>query len=320
MDTDIVNVIADILTQLPVLAIIWWMFIKPMMDSHRESLEYYRQRREDGQVIDWPWETWNSFVDSAEPGMLAFLAAAEGTGKTVYAEQVAEHWAKKGAHVGFFHLELNKRIMRMRRYARHSGVSIGAMRSRDLTPDERHAIRQADERLARWPGSVTYIHSPGWTMDRIIRACDIYQFDAVVIDYMQKIAPTPLQLKASRGDIVRWGPMAIEDWKNYCEDKSVYSLVLSQLTAEGKQAEPNMNQLRWLKELSEKANVGLLAWREISELGERDAKGNTLVMPGAKSMTVNVKADKNTMGRTGVLPQQVIDGPRFRILDKPEGL
>lgn len=51
MDGDITAVIADILTQLPVLAIIWWMFIKPMMDSHRESLEYYRQRQT--QTDEW---------------------------------------------------------------------------------------------------------------------------------------------------------------------------------------------------------------------------------------------------------------------------
>lgn len=50
-NTDLMTAVTDILTQLPILALIWLMFIKPMVDSHKESLEYYRQRQ--AQTDEW---------------------------------------------------------------------------------------------------------------------------------------------------------------------------------------------------------------------------------------------------------------------------
>lgn len=279
------------------------------------DLAYYRHVREAGLVPDFPWASWNSMLGDPEVGMLIFLAAAESTGKTVYAEQIAEHWAKRGLRVGFYHHELHGRIMRRRRYARQTGISDAKLKTGELSEAEDQLIREANYLFSQWQGSIDYVHAPGWTMDRIIRTAEVRGFNAIVIDYIQKLQPTVLQARSSKGDIVRWGPMAVEDLKNFCEDKEAYALVLSQINAEGKKnGEPSMADIRWWKELSEKANMGLVAWREIAEAGER-VQGKLVTNPGSKSIYVHVKVDKNTMGPTGRLPNQQIEGARFRILD-----
>lgn len=279
-----------------------------------EDLEYYRNVRDAGMVPDFPWASWNRMLGDPEVGMMVFIAASEGTGKTVLAEMIAEHWAKRGLRVGFYHHELNERIMRRRRYARHTGVPESVLRSGVLTPEQQYKVDEASAMFAQWQGGVDTVHAPGWTMDKVIRVAEIREFDAIIIDYIQKLQPTSLQMKASKGEITRWSPMAIEDLKNYCEEQKVYSVVLSQLNAEGKKGEPSMNDIRWMKELSEKANMGIIAWREIAEAGER-VQGQLVTNPGSKSIHVQVKVDKNTMGPTGRLPTQQIEGARFRILD-----
>ena len=283
-------------------------------EEFNRDLEYYRKLRESNRIPNFPWATWNSVLGEPEVGMLIFLAAAESTGKTVYAECIAEHWAKQGLRVGFYHHELHARVMRRRRMARHTGIPDEVLRTGKLTPVQCQQVSDANYALSQWSGGIDYVHAPGWTMDQIIRTAEVQNFDAIIIDYVQKVSPTAAQAQAGRYDIVRWGPMAMEDLKNYCERTETYSLVLSQITAEGKRSEPSMNDIRWWKELSEKANMGIIAWREVADEGER-VNGQMVTNPGSKSIYVHVKVEKNTMGRTGRLPNQQIHGARFRILD-----
>lgn len=288
-------------------------------DAFERDLEHYREQAAREEVPDYPWHSWNEFLGLPEVGMMMFLAAPESTGKTIYLEMIAEHWAKRGLRVGFFHLELNPRVTRRRRYARHTGIPEATLRSGSLTPQQQERIEEANRMFATWPGGVDYIHAPGWNMGRIVRVAELNQFDAIVVDYLQKLVPSPEQHKSSKGDILRWYPQALDELKNYCEEKEVYSFVASQITNEGKKAgEPTMADLRWWKELSEKANVGIIAWRDVVEEGER-FMGEMVTQPGAKSMYVQAKCEKNTMGKTGRLPTQQIEGARFRILDSKGG-
>lgn len=45
--TDMSKVIIDLLTQLPVLAAVWWMFIRPQTEAHAKAIEYYRARQKE---------------------------------------------------------------------------------------------------------------------------------------------------------------------------------------------------------------------------------------------------------------------------------
>jgi hypothetical protein len=47
MEQDVATVLLDLLTQLPVLAAVWLMFIRPQTDSHAKAIEYYRQRQKE---------------------------------------------------------------------------------------------------------------------------------------------------------------------------------------------------------------------------------------------------------------------------------
>jgi replicative DNA helicase len=293
-------------------AVTTWESVSSQFEA---DMEYYRDVRGRGMVPDFPWASWNAMLGDPEVGMLVFLAAAESTGKTVFAEMIAEHWAKRGLRVGFFHHELHGRIMRRRRYARQTGISEAVLKTGVLTEAQEHLRKEADYVFSQWTGGIDYIHAPGWTMDRILRTSEVLGLNAIVIDYIQKVQPTAAQQRSSKGDITRWGPMAVEDLKNYCERTETYAVTLSQINAEGKKnGEPSMADIRWWKELSEKANMGIIAWREISEHGER-VGGKLVTNPGSKSIYVHVKVDKNTMGPTGRLPNQQIEGARFRILD-----
>ena len=46
-EQDLTNVLFDLLVQLPVLAAVWLMFIRPMTTAHQESIEHYRTRQKE---------------------------------------------------------------------------------------------------------------------------------------------------------------------------------------------------------------------------------------------------------------------------------
>ena len=80
-----------------------------------ESFELYErimaQRAKDALIpegerktLTWPWASWSNLIDPLGPGMLAVMAAADGQGKTLYAECIdllLEVWQRaKDLHIG----------------------------------------------------------------------------------------------------------------------------------------------------------------------------------------------------------------------------
>ena len=59
--------------------------------------------------FDWPGRhSWNSLIDPIEAGILVLLAGPDGSGKTTFAECIAEYWARRGQRVVFVHFELSR--------------------------------------------------------------------------------------------------------------------------------------------------------------------------------------------------------------------
>lgn len=289
-----------------------------LASSFEGDLAYYAERSETGSVAKWPWHSWQQ-LGSPEPGMGIIVGARESTGKTVYLEMMAEEWAQHGLKVGLFHLELNPRVVRRRQMTRLSGVPENRLRSGKLTDAEMARIRSAQAQMARWRGSIEYIHSPGWDATRIVRVAAARKYDAILVDYFQRLNPSQRESKYSL-DPVRWTPLAIQTIKVWAEDAGAIWVAASQLSNEGKQGEPDMKDLRWAKELSEAGNVVLLAWRDFSDDGEvRRGTGEVITEAGGRAAIVQVKCTKNTQGPTLRLPNQRIEGPRFRILDIERG-
>lgn len=256
------------------------------------------------RLLTWPWPSWSNLLDPLEPGMLAVIAAADGGGKTLVAENIAEHWAKSGRNVVFVHFELNRAIMLDRRMVRHTGISRRTLKLGTLTRMEEVERQRTNDNLRAWPGGITYVHTPGWTVERALAEvrgliddglCDVF-----VIDYLEKANASPSQLKLFSTNIFAREAHDVELIKSFSEQAETPVLLLAQLNKVGKgQTFANLDRtaVRGAGEKTEKANVVILLHRENTETEK-----------------VQVRIDKNTIGPTGSFTQ-LMDVKRFRILD-----
>ncbi len=256
------------------------------------------------RLITWPWQTWNTLIDPLDAGLLAVLSAADGVGKTLYAECIAEHWARSGFNVVFVHFELNRALMLDRRASRHTAIERRALKLGTLTPEQLRTLDDANKRLRGWPGSITYVHTPGWDMNRVMGEVGALVrdglCDVVVIDYLEKAAASPSQLRAfGTNSFAREGDN-VEIVKQNAEMLEIPALLLAQLNKAGKRqefADLDRTAIRGAGEKTERANVVILLHKETSE-----------------SNIVQVRIDKNTMGACGSF-EQYMHGQRFMVRD-----
>jgi len=204
----------------------------------------------------------------------------------------------------FLHFELNRSIMLDRRTARHTGIPRRTLKMGQLSTWEERERQAANERLRAWPGGITYVHTPGWTTERALgevhaligeRLCDVF-----VIDYLEKAAPSPRQVKLYGSNVFVREADDVEQIKSFSEQREVPALLLAQLNKMGKgQTFENLDRtaIRGAGEKTEKANVVIMLHRE-----DRDSE------------LVQVRIDKNTIGPTGSFTQYM-ETARFRIAD-----
>ncbi len=255
--------------------------------------------------FDWPWSSWNSLIDPIEAGILVLLAGPDGSGKTTYAEGIAEYWARRGQHVVFVHFELSKLIMLDRRAARHTAISRRQLKlAGELTTKDLLNLEQHKSRLLNWPGEITYLHTPGKSFELVIRELVALQAagrcDVAIFDYLEKAAPSAAQLKAFGSNFYQREANDVELVKTFSEQHGVPALMLSQFNKSGKQSsfeDLNRGDIRGAGEKTEKANVVILL--------QPDKMDNRII---------NVKLDKNTLGPKGTF-SQLLDGPNFQIGD-----
>lgn len=284
----------------------------------QESFDYYdalmEKRKADAllppserKTLDWPWGSWNKIIDPLEPGLLATLTAGDGMGKTIACECIAEHWARRKNHVVFVHYELNRSLMLDRRTARHTGISRRELKSGMLTQEQEDRIRQSRPRLLSWDGYVTYLHTPGWSMERTVQELRKLKSeghcDAVVLDYLEKNAPSRRQLQMFGNSSYQREADNVEQIKNFAESSETPVLMLAQMSKAGKTqdfSQIDRTGMRGAGEKSEKANIVIMLHREHLEDGY--------------SNTVNVRVDKNTVGATGTF-NQMMEPEYFRLHD-----
>ena len=256
------------------------------------------------RTVDWPWPSWNKLIDPLEPGMLAVLAASDGAGKTLYSENIAEYWARRGLHVAFLHFELNRTIMLDRRTVRHSGIPRRTLRVGQLTPQEEVERQRSNDTMRQWPGGICYVHTPGWTMERALAEVHALSgeglCDVCVVDYLEKAAPSARQLRTYGANHWQREANDVEMLKSFAEQIEIPALLVAQLNKMGKGqsfADMDRTAIRGAGEKTEKANVVILLHRESLE-----------------DMAVKVRVDKNTLGPTGSF-EQVMNTPRFLVGD-----
>lgn len=251
---------------------------------------------EQRKMLTWPWVSWNSKIDQLEPGMLGVVSAPDGAGKTIYAESIIEHWARNKHKTVFVHYELNRKLMMLRRLARHTSITSRDIKTWSLTEQQRAEINAVAPRLRAWDGEITYLHTPDWTMERTVAELRKLRenglCDVAVIDYLEKAAPSKRQLQMFGSNTYQREADNVEQLKNFAEQTECVVLMVAQ-----------MNKAQKTTDLKDMDRTG------IRGAGEKTEKANLVVMlhrervNGQYSNEVDVLIDKQTMGPTGVLRQ-----------------
>jgi len=275
-----------------------------------------KEQQDPKPVLTFPWKALQGFIPRLRPGTVAIVAASSSIGKTTFCECCAERWAKDGFNVAFFHFELSHDIMLDRRMCRQARLALA-----DLEKGKDEIIKAVSETSAQmqeWPGSITYIHCPGWTMQRVANKARLLasrgQVDAVVVDYLQK---AKLQEWARGQTVAQIRGGDVEALKVLAEELGLVVLLASQLNREALTATyKTRHQIRDTGEADEKGNVVCTLDREILLENWLDPTSGAIVaLKGELAPTVRVRVDKNTLGRTGEA-KLVLDGPHFDLKDE----
>lgn len=249
------------------------------------------------KILSWPWESWAHRIDPLEPGMLAVITAPDGQGKTIYSEVLAEHWAKHKNRVVFVHYELNRKLMMLRRLARHTSITVRDLKSGRLAPEAVNRIAAVRPLLTSWEGFISYVHTPGWSMERtcaeLHRLHMDGQCDVIVLDYLEKAQPSQRQAKLHM-DWYQRETDNVEQLKTLAESTGIPILMVAQMSKAGKGQTTNTvdrNAMTGSGEKSNRANLVVLLRRDRDDAGY--------------SPMVDVVIDKNTMGATGTFRQRM---------------
>jgi replicative DNA helicase len=259
------------------------------------------------RLLSWPWSSWNNLIDPLEDGMLGVITAPDGQGKTIYAESISEYWAAHKNRVVFVHYELSRKLMMLRRTARHTSITTRDLKSGHLTQEQMQRIASVRPRLLAWDGCITYVHTPGWSMERTTAELEKLhnegQCDVVVLDYLEKASASRRQLQMFGSNTYQREADNVEQLKIFSESTSVPVLMVAQMSKVGKQTgfdAVDRNGMRGAGEKSDKANLVVLLKRE--RIGE------------GYSNEVEVLVDKNTMGATGTF-KQIMQPEFYRVGD-----
>lgn len=289
-------------------ALLTWSQSFDLMDAIIEKYDRLAAMPEaERKVLSWPWQQWNNLIDPLDPGTLAVLTAPDGQGKTIYAESIAEHWARHKNRIVFVHYELNRELMMIRRTARHASLTSRELKSGALSALDRQRVKDLKPTLLKWDGYITYLHTPGWTMERTIaelrRLVAESECDGVVLDYQEKAAVSRRQLQMFGTNTYQREADNAEQMKIFSESTGVPVLAVAQMNKVGKQAGADTvdrTGMRGAGEKSDKANLVVLLKREKND--------------GVYSNEVSVNVDKNTMGGTGTFTQ-IMQPEYYRVGD-----
>lgn len=242
-----------------------------------------RAANKDRPKLKLPWPGFNRLMPELGYGDLVSVLAEPGVGKTVFLENCAEDWARQGWKVAFFHLELNEQTMLDRRMNRLTGkgeqvpVPLRLLREPErLEQAHWNKIFAAADEAEKWSGNIHYMHSPGWTANRIVaKAVELHEshgIDVVIVDYFNKIRTDPMNganYSQARG-------MDIETLKVAFEEYGWRGLMAAQFDKNSRRPGYNKrgSDARDTAELEDKSNVIIVIDRQL------DAENNKRITTG----------------------------------------
>ncbi len=296
-------------------------------DSHTRYLDILAKREEQASAgphpARWHWKALNQILAPIEPGFVVQIAADTGGFKTVFMECVTESWAKNGLKIAIFHCELPEALVLDRRMARWGGIPRSRLKDGQLTPEEWQTVMDVSNRLNSWPGSIEYVYSPDWDIDRIAREMEYLRHekgvDTFVIDHMKNLAIAPrqmtmrMQLSERQADNVRKAKAAA----GYC---NANLLILNQMTktarSSGQIDQMEKDGIGGSGEQVDLVNAVILLHRADADVQEADpTTGEIVTQPGERSRFLSVKVAKNTGGIAPATFKLWIEPQFFRLRD-----
>lgn len=298
------------------------------LDYIQVLAERERQRKEGtAKIFPWPWWSWRN-IALLGGGMVGLLTGAQGSGKSAYLEQMAEHWAKVGKVV-FVHLENNMQYTKDRRMTRLTGIPITKLEADCLSKEEKQLVREAEGEIAGWAENINYLwagatrgNRRGMSMEEIVRELealhDYGECDVVILDYLNKVPSSRGQMKMYREGFDRVAD-SLDIFKGFCEEANVPGMTASQMTKEGKKQVGRLDSTaaRGSGEIADKVQMMLLTQREILEADMRDKDGRLVAKKGSKSPVVKLYVEKQNRGADGYTFSQKYIGAEFRHEDIP---
>jgi replicative DNA helicase len=234
-------------------------------------------------------------LNRIRPETFGVIAADSSVGKTSFMENIAEHNARQGLQVVFFHLELSHQTMLDRRKVRWSGETMEVVESGAITP----SMEEADKALKAWPGAVHYVHCPGWSIRRIVNYVRMMKrkglCDLAIVDYLQKINLFYRKGGSEEAALADVGEVI----KNSAETLEIPYLLGSQMNRASK-AEKRRTSIgiRGTGQIEEKSNLVITLNRDILEADYKWG-GKVVANEGERSPVADIRVDKNSFGPTG---------------------
>ena len=228
------------------------------LDDYLTLMEH-RDAHKDDPKLRLPWSDFKNV--SLKPGFMIAVLAEPGVGKTAFMECCAEGWAKEGWHSVFFHNEYPVEVMKDRQMCRHTGIPLEMLE--DGAGDRLPEVVQATVRIGGWPGYISYVHCPGWTMGQIVaeaqRIHDRRPVDVVVLDYYNKVRLS--YRPGMNGTEAR--DEALEDYKTFLEVNLCVGLIAAQFDKESRKSggRKTLKDAKGTTAVEDKSQIGLVIER-----------------------------------------------------------
>ena len=205
---------------------------------------FYDRHSGDVSYLTWPISVMNDRLYS-EPGDFILLGGRPSTGKSAFAIQCAEHWAKTNK-VGFFSLETSPNKLFDRMMSSRAGLSMDVLKRNKITQDQWNSICSDNQAILALDFEI--IPAAGMTAADIKSVTVMRGYQIVVIDYVQLLNSTG----SNRTEQVTNISLTLH---RMAQDMSVTILALSQLKRKDSDSTPDSSDLRESGQLEQDADV-----------------------------------------------------------------
>jgi replicative DNA helicase len=217
----------------------------------------------------------DGLLGGLQPSDLIYLAARPRVGKTSFQLCLARNLAMAGKHVYIASLEMSRAQLVQRLLSAATGIDLHRLRTAQLRAAELEQLVQAMGQLSNLP--ITIDDMPGQSAAalraRAYRTHAQYPIDALMVDYVQLMAPTR---RSRQSNLVEELSETSQGLKNLARGLDIPVIAASQLSraVEGRATHvPLLSDLRGSGSLEQDADIVAFLHREELYDPETDKKG-----------------------------------------------